>query len=78
MRSSLRKRRFQVTIAAPFLYVIGGILLGWTLPAFNRHKLFGSLLLVGAAACLTIAAMGSTVTIPKITVHPHISTSSTP
>ena len=71
-------RQGNVTIAAPFLYVIGGILLGWTLPAFNRHKLFGSLLLVAAAACLTIAAMGSTVTIPKITVHPHISTSSTP
>ena len=65
-----------MTIAAPFLYVIGGIFLGLTIPAFNRHKLFGSLLLCAAAACLTVAAMGSTITIPKITVHPHSSSSS--
>lgn len=64
-----------MTIAAPFLYVIGGILLGWTVPAFNRHKLLGALLLCAAAACLTTAALGNTVTIPKpgITVHPHVS-----
>ena len=65
-----------MTIGSPVLYVIGGICLGLTLTAFSRHKFFGWLVLVLAAACLATAAVGNTVTIPKVHINPSSSSPS--
>lgn len=64
-------------IAAPILLAVGGVFLGLTFSAFSRHHFLGILALALAATCLTIGALGDTITIPKtpITIHPH-STSS--
>lgn len=66
-----------MTIAAPFLYVAGGIFLGLTVPGFSKHHFIGAASLIIAGILIGFAATNTTLTIPRPEIHLP-STSSTP
>lgn len=57
-----------MTIAAPFLFIGAGVVIGWVIPAFGRHHFFGITMLIIAGLLLFFAFQGASLTVPKITV----------
>lgn len=51
-------------IAAPFLLIAGGVLLGLLFHAFSRHRLLGFLTLALALTLIGIGLSGSSLTLP--------------
>lgn len=61
-----------MTLATPFLYVIGGIFLGLCVPGFRKHPLLGSLAIVIGGTLITLAATHTTLTVPPPSdIHIH-------
>jgi hypothetical protein len=54
-----------MTLAAPFLYVVGGIFLGLCIPGFYKHHLVGSAAIIIGGILIGLAATHTTLTIPK-------------
>lgn len=60
-----------MTIAAPILYVLCGVLLNSAIrDGFRRHIILGFILLFLAGALFFWAHIGATVTIPTPVIHP--------
>jgi hypothetical protein len=59
-----------MTLAAPFLYVLGGLFLGFTFDAWRRHKILGIMALIISAAAIIVAVTGTSVTVRNPIVRP--------
>lgn len=59
----------KFTLAAPILYVLAGMCIGWVIPAWGRHKAFGLVMLVIAGVLLFFAAEHSSLVVSPIHVQ---------